>query len=129
MAITNNPDTLDEIVREWARTKIQRVDILNHNGAMLAYTDKANVANKLGLTEKQKLGVTPFPSSYTIMAGVEPSAQVQTEPKMTQTQKLINTVILLMAAGGLTLGTMSYLDKSIDTQGQVGLEVEGWQTK
>ena len=55
-------DTLDDIVREWARAKIQKMDILNHNGAMLAYTSKAELANRVGLTDRQKLGVTPFPS-------------------------------------------------------------------
>lgn len=56
-----NGGTLDEIVREWARAQIQRMDIVNYNGAQLSYNHQADMANRLGLSDKQKLGVTPFP--------------------------------------------------------------------
>jgi hypothetical protein len=156
------PDTLDDILREYARVKIQRIDIMNHNGAMLAYTDKANMANKLGLTEQQKLGVTPFPSptNTNIVSGIsqdqlgeiiesvlknreqQQSNQQQSNQQQSQQpqqlqqsqpdnkQKIINAVLVALAAGGLTLGTLSYLDKPTDPGiGNVGVEVEGWQTK
>ena len=54
-------NTLDQIVREWARAQIQRMDIVNYNGAQLSYNHQADMSNRLGLSEKQKLGVTPYP--------------------------------------------------------------------
>ena len=61
----HNGSTLDTIFREWARAQIQMLDIRNYNGAMLAYNHQADTANRLGLDDKQKLGVTPFPSPTT----------------------------------------------------------------
>lgn len=59
--ITPRELRLDDIVREWARAQIQKLDIWNYNGAMLSYNHQADMANRLGLTDRQKLGVTPFP--------------------------------------------------------------------
>ena len=78
-------DTLDAIVREYVRAKIQGIDIRNYNGANLAYTHAADMANKLGLTPDQKIGVTPFPSNNTVVistppAEPEPKPEVQARP-------------------------------------------------
>lgn len=64
----NSPqfDTLDAIVREYVRVKLQSIDIRNYNGANLAYTHAADMANKLGLDERQKIGITPFPAPTTV---------------------------------------------------------------
>lgn len=59
--MTTGGNTLDDIVREWARTQIQQQDIVNYNGAQLSYNHQSDMANRLGLTDRQKLGVTPFP--------------------------------------------------------------------
>lgn len=57
----NRRNTLDDIIREWARAEIQRMDIVNYNGAQMSYNHQADMANRLGLSDRQKLGVTPFP--------------------------------------------------------------------
>ena len=54
-------DTMDAIVSAYARAKIQRMEILNHNGSMLGHVSKMAMANAMGLDERQRLGVTPFP--------------------------------------------------------------------
>lgn len=78
-------DTLDAIVREWARAKIQKLDILNHNGAMMVYNAKADLANKLGLSEKQKLGVTPFPSPSSLaITQAAPDTNNETQRRLEQ---------------------------------------------
>lgn len=78
-----NDITLDEIVREWARAQIQRMDIVNYNGAQMSYNHQADMSNRLGLSEKQKLGVTPYPcpTSQTLSVGGTPE-----EPRPTQPQ-------------------------------------------
>lgn len=68
---------LDEIIREWARTEIQQKDIVNYNGANMAYNHAVDIANKLKLTDAQKLGVSPFPAnSTTTVSTVQDSRSV-----------------------------------------------------
>jgi hypothetical protein len=72
-----NADTFNEVLREFARAKIQKEHIHNYNGANLAYTHGADMANKLGLSEGQKLGVQPFPSSQSVMQVFGPGGSPQ----------------------------------------------------
>jgi len=58
-------DTMDAILSAYARAKIQRLEIMNHNGATLGYVSKMAAANAMGLDDKQRLGVYPFPHSST----------------------------------------------------------------
>ena len=60
---TGHDDLLDGIVREWVRVKLQHRHILNYNGANLAYNHAADIANKLQLSDRQKLGIAPFPAA------------------------------------------------------------------
>lgn len=67
MAESNGPlpspsDPLAAIALAWAAARIQQIHVANHNGANLGYLNKADVANKVGLSETQKAGITPFPS-------------------------------------------------------------------
>lgn len=118
-------DLVGKIVSEWARTEIQKRDILNYNGAMLAYTDKARIANLLGLSDDQKLGVTPFPSPTTIAIGgnqTEPARQAElrdADPRQQEKQAAVappqqqqqsdwwKYLVAAVAASGVTLGGMA----------------------
>lgn len=154
-------DTLDAIVREWARVKIQKLDILNYNGANLAYNHAANTANLLKLSDQQKLSVTPFPcptninvNSTTRPLPPEPDDEVPAADEATAAatpgklaailQSPLGQIVGralgygLPAAGLLYAGTLlagkgqpvpqppAPIVKS-GGQGNVGLEVEGWQ--
>lgn len=55
-------DLLEWVVAQYFASKIQSKHILNYNGANLAYTHAVDIANKLGLTDRQKALITPFPS-------------------------------------------------------------------
>jgi len=71
-------DTMDSIMAAYARAKIQRIEILNHNGSMLGHVDKMAMANAMGLDEKQRLGVTPFPTPTSInISGPDPQVAQQ----------------------------------------------------
>jgi hypothetical protein len=131
-------DLLGKIVSEWARTEIQKKDILNYNGAMLAYTDKARVANLLGLSDEQKLGVTPFPSPTTIaIGGNNQEPQSQQKPQAQKAPKTQSDwwkyLLAAVAASGVTVGGMA-LNKQPQpqapvpeqSQGNVDLDMEGF---
>jgi hypothetical protein len=75
-----NGNTLDAIIREWARAQIQLLDIRNYNGAAMTYIDKANMANQLGLSEQQKIGVTPFPSPQTRSLAITAPTEAVNQP-------------------------------------------------
>jgi hypothetical protein len=60
-AHVDSAKTFNDVLREYARAKIQQIDIHNYNGANLAYNHASDTANKLGLSDEQKLGVAPFP--------------------------------------------------------------------
>jgi len=95
---------LDEIVREWARTAIQQKDVLNYNGANLAYNHAADIANKLGLSATQKLGVTPFPQSNV-------SSNVQVTDQTSLAGSLLSRLLPValgaaLGGGGIGLGMM-----------------------
>ena len=57
---------LEEIVKAYCAAKIQKLHILNKNGADMALNHQRDVAQKLGLSgsqdANQSLGITPFPS-------------------------------------------------------------------
>jgi hypothetical protein len=61
-------DMLADIVKAYAAAKIQRLHILNQNGANMVYNHGRDIANKLGLGNppqgeaNQNLGITPFPN-------------------------------------------------------------------
>lgn len=164
-------DTMDAIIAAYARAKIQKLEILNHNGANLAYVSKMAAANAMGLDEKQRLGVAPFPHSSTeINIGESDSEKrlksevddlrgrldrmkqeaddarrqaaeadrrrqqdrVQPAPAPQQSSDWKKWIWPLVAAGGLGIGGGSlgtYLfSGSGSGAGEVGIEVEGWQT-
>lgn len=56
-----------EIKKQYAAAKIQAIHVMNYNGAMLSYNHQSDMANKLGLDERQKLDVTPFPMGTKII--------------------------------------------------------------
>lgn len=144
-------NTIESIVREWARAKIQQIDIMNYNGAQMAYNHQADVANKLGLSEKQKLGVTPFPcpTNQTIVAaGESKKVEEPQEPptaveavKTTLLQKLAPYLIGAALTGGPLGGFMlanalpsEPRDEQTQTitysdDGRVGVDVTGWPTQ
>lgn len=139
-------DLIGRIVSEWARTEIQKKDILNYNGAMLAYTDKARIANLLGLSDEQKLGVTPFPSPTTIAIGGNNQDQAQAAeqlrtalhpqgvaPKSSNSQGKSDWwkyLLAAAAASGITVGGMAFNKPTpipdSSKIGSVQLEMEGF---
>lgn len=92
MAATNplqdtRVDTLDAIVREWARSQLQQKEITNYNGANLAYNHAANIANSLKLSEEQKLGIAPFPgrpSNTVVSVGADDELRQQLQAAIEQ---------------------------------------------
>lgn len=68
----------DAIVTEWARTKVQRLDIMNYNGAQMANIHANDIAKKLGLNP-QGIGVTPFPCPSVQHISMEQRAPSETE--------------------------------------------------
>jgi len=132
---------LDEIIREWARTAIQQKDVLNYNGANLAYNHAADTANKLGLSAAQKLGVTPFPQSNSVS---NVSVSDQTSLAGSLLSRLLPVVLgAALGGGGIGLGMMlagralppaASSPPPIATPaergpGDVGLDVQGFMTR
>lgn len=138
-------DIIREIVKEAARAEIQQQDIMNKNGADLAYIDKANLANVLGLSDQQKLGVTPFPSpqNTAINIGGGGGDDLQSPPPIPKQTKskwpmILGSAVLgsALTAGGIALPHLlkpREPNTQANTQpdqepgiGQVGIKVEGW---
>lgn len=148
-------DTLDAIVREWARVKIQKLDILNYNGANLAFNHAAHTANLLGLSETQKIGVTPFPCPTNITMQQTPHQLPPEETEEAEPAPAPGKIVSLLqspagqlfgralgyglpAAGLLYAGSWlaskpavvqppAVVKPADGKEGRVGLEVEGWQ--
>ena len=135
-------DTLDDIVRQWARAKIQRIDIMNYNGANLAYTHGADMANRLGLSDTQRLGVTPFPASTSVRVDAppaQPEPPVVPVPSASPAPSRWTPVLAGLGGGLLGAGAMLAAEwiggpTSPPTQpdpatvvrpGEVGLKIEG----
>lgn len=114
-ALWQQADTVNALLREYGRAKIQKLDILNYNGANLAYNHAADTANKLGLSEQQKLGVTPFPSATNIsISGATPkeSTAPTSNPEPAKTDSAVKswvpaTLGALGGAGGLAAAMLA----------------------
>lgn len=132
-----------QIAKELARVKIQQQDIKNYAGANLAYNHAADTANKLGLSETQKLGISPFPGQTTINVSREAQAEEQPKPK-SWLWSAAGLVLAVLASGGvgsaITAAALEWMTtdppppqdppavaEEIDPN--VGLEVEGWNSK
>jgi outer membrane biosynthesis protein TonB len=50
----------------WAGEKIKKINILNQNGANLAYVHGQDIAKKLGLEKDVRDNITPFPATVNI---------------------------------------------------------------
>lgn len=133
-------DPLDAIMRAWAAAKIQKLHILNYNGANLAFNHAADVANKLGLSDAQKAGVTPFPCPVNIsmeQAQLEPKPPVaMPAPKSSWLDALIVTAGAALVGGGILAGSWLMRPETgkpvvptthSSRDGKVGLEVEGFK--
>lgn len=80
--------TLDLICREYLGSVIQSRHIFNQNGANLVYTHGCDMANKLGLNDRQKMNITPFPSPTSIQITQPAQAeQSQQAERAAQTQQ------------------------------------------
>jgi hypothetical protein len=73
--------TMNDSIKEYMRTTIQKKDIFNQNGANLVYLHGKDMANKLNLTPQEKLGVTPFPTQTNISVMTPPPPPPEEEPK------------------------------------------------
>lgn len=135
-------DTTLEIQKEYARNKIQQKEILNYAGANLAYTHAADMSNKLGLNDEQKLGVQPFPASHSIRIEQNTTTPEQSTTPTTPTPTKNKSKLLLAAgitaasllSGGagaaLSPTILSMLNKKEEVVenvgGEVDLKVEGF---
>jgi len=139
--MSENGDLLGKIVSEWARAEIQKKDILNYNGALLSYTDKARIANLLGLTDQQKLGVTPFPSPTTVAIGGSSDSSSNSDllsrleklaaPAATKQNDWWKYLLVALASIGTTIGGVALnnggsQDPVAQTQSAVSLDMEGF---
>lgn len=149
--LPNSGDTLDDIVRAYARAKIQKMDILNYNGANLAYNHAVSTANNLGLNPAQKLGISPFPASNTSVnviggdpvstpqqsqagAASQPTRGNRQAPELPKFPWWIPAAVSAVTGAGIAVGAMNYLGGNtkppatveVDSGGaSVGLEVDG----
>lgn len=58
-------DMLEDVVKAYCAAKIQKLHILNQNGANLVNNHALDMAQKLGISTDEankRLGITPFPS-------------------------------------------------------------------
>lgn len=70
----NNLDhILAGIVQKWGDEQLKSKNILNYNGANLAYIHGRDVAQKLGVDEEN---IMPYPSRVTIMNEDKPKSYV-----------------------------------------------------
>jgi hypothetical protein len=58
---------MDDLVRAYLGEKIKQTNILNQNGANLVYLHGKDIGRKLGLSENDLEGITPFPASTKIV--------------------------------------------------------------
>ena len=148
--------TIADIVRGAGEAMVQRMHILNHNGANLAYVNKAAVANACGLSDEQKFNVTPFPSPPAIFIGgseaaasgnetavpQEQPSQPQSPPQPappennqsgqeapTSTWRKVWPFLLTAALAGGSGAAIDHWMQPEPTMGVVDLELEGWSTE
>lgn len=90
-------ELLERLLWEYGRARIQQMDILNYNGANLAYNHARDIEKKLGLPS----AVTPFPSPTNISVNqIQPTPQQpQTQPASASQSALSGPLGWLAAAG------------------------------
>lgn len=119
-------DVLDRVMMEWARAKIQRLDILNYNGANLANIHANDVAKKLGFNP-QSIGVAPFPSPNVTSISMEqrtPAEPLPAKPANPNRSKCPTWLAVLLAmivgagltCGGIALANHLKLSSPADTE-------------
>jgi hypothetical protein len=100
---------LEEIVRAYCAAKIQKLHILNKNGADLAYNHQRDIAQKLGLPEDpaKGLGITPYPSPVN-----NTNTRVDTSSKTSPWATAALVAASVFGGGATTALITNYLNKS-----------------
>lgn len=121
-------DVLDRVLMEWARAKIQRLDILNYNGANLANLHAHDMAKKMGFNPSA-IGVTPYPSPSVTNISMEqrqpapePQPATPAPPPAKWPQWL--TLVAALAAGAGAAAGGSWLYQNWPQQSVVDTEYE-----
>lgn len=87
-------NVLDDVLRAYCATKIQRQHILNQNGANMVNNHALDIAQKLGISTEdanKRLGITPFPS---------PATNTSINSTQTTSPWLTAALVALSAVGG-----------------------------
>lgn len=99
-AVGSGSELLDQVLWEYARAKIQKLDIVNYAGANMAFNHARDIEKKLGLPSS----VTPFPSPTNIsVSQVQPAPQQQqqTTPPPSQPASALSGPLGWLAAAGV----------------------------
>jgi hypothetical protein len=106
---------LDDLVKAYLGEKIKRINIMNQNGANLAFLHGKSVGRNLGLSQEDLASITPFPAptNITITSGADDSVKNTGSESPTRSRLLSWLAPLLIGIGGAGTGvvTMKYFDK------------------
>lgn len=106
-------DMLEDIIRAYCATKIQREHILNQNGANMVYNHGRDIEKKLGLDAgdaNKRLGIQPFPHS-------ESNSNVKINERVGPLAiSLIAALAAIAGAGGAVMTSEYLRDRTPETE-------------
>jgi hypothetical protein len=105
---------MDDLVKAWIGERIKQANIINQNGANLAYIHGKDIGKKLGLSEDELQGITPFPASTKIY--VNEDSESDEETKQPWTRRILPLVLTGVAGLGVGLGAMALRPDTNDVE-------------